>query len=273
MYRDLFAVCVVAAATPALASPLDLVIDPTQSSVDLTIEIDLGTLGGDTDSDSSSVSGSIQLALDDFDAPSRAILGDFDAQLDDDLQFDWVPAFLSTADATLTDAAVSDAIPGTPSAPAGIGAMNEVSFVGVPVSITGILDVSYNIFLFGSGMEVVDFSTLGDVVTDITGTVVVSGGIVTLSGSFPIESSQPLIVDGNELGTVIVTGTATLVARAPVPECRADLTNDGELDFFDVSAFLQGLSSNDLCSDYNADGAWDFFDVSAFLSDLGAGCP
>ncbi len=273
MNRALPIVCAAALASPVVASPLELVIDPAQSSVELTIEIDLGSLGGDTDSDSSSVSGTIQLALDDFAAPTRAILGDFDARLDDDLRFDWVPAFLSTANATLTNAAVTDAQPGVPLAPVGIGAMNGVAFTGVPVSITGILDVSYNIFLFGSGSETVDFSTLGDTLTDITGTVSVSAGVVTLSGSFPIEASQPLVVDGSELGTVFVTGMATLVASAPVPECRADLTNDGELDFFDVSAFLQGLSVNDLCSDYNVDGAWDFFDVSAFLSDLGAGCP
>lgn len=272
MNRALIAVCA-AATTPVLASPLDLVIDPAQSSVDLTIEIDLGTLGGDTDSDTSSVTGTIQLALDDFAAPTRAVLGDFDAQLVDDLQFDWVPAFLSTANATLTDAAVSDAAPGIALAPVTIGAMNEVTFPAVPVSITGILDVSYNIFIFGSGMETVDFSTLGDAETDITGSITVNAGVVTLSGSFPIEGSQPLIVDGSELGTVFVSGTATLVASAPAPDCRADLTNDGELDFFDVSAFLQGLTTNDLCSDYNVDGAWDFFDVSAFLSDLGAGCP
>ncbi|MGV6813736.1 MAG: S8 family serine peptidase [Phycisphaerales bacterium] len=52
--------------------------------------------------------------------------------------------------------------------------------------------------------------------------------------------------------------------------CNADLTGDGILDFFDVSAFLAGFAAGD---DYNNDGVTNFFDVSAFLSEFNAGCP
>lgn len=51
----------------------------------------------------------------------------------------------------------------------------------------------------------------------------------------------------------------------------ADLNGDGELDFFDVSLFLQLLAAEDPIADFNQDGSWDFFDVSAFLQALSAG--
>ncbi|MHA7811791.1 MAG: FG-GAP-like repeat-containing protein [Phycisphaerales bacterium] len=49
--------------------------------------------------------------------------------------------------------------------------------------------------------------------------------------------------------------------------CPADLNNDGELNFFDVSAFLADQP------DYNGDGEFNFFDVPAFIQDFNAGCP
>lgn len=55
--------------------------------------------------------------------------------------------------------------------------------------------------------------------------------------------------------------------------CPADLTGDGNLDFFDVSAFLSAFSNQDAAGDFNGDGSYDFFDVSAFLSAFSAGCP
>jgi FG-GAP repeat len=56
-------------------------------------------------------------------------------------------------------------------------------------------------------------------------------------------------------------------------QCRADLTGDGALDFFDVQSFLAAFAASDPAADWNADGAWDFFDLLAFLADFAAGCP
>jgi hypothetical protein len=55
--------------------------------------------------------------------------------------------------------------------------------------------------------------------------------------------------------------------------CPADLTGDGSLDFFDVSAFLAAYNAQDPAADFTGDGMFDFFDVSAFLSAFNAGCP
>lgn len=55
--------------------------------------------------------------------------------------------------------------------------------------------------------------------------------------------------------------------------CPADLNGDGNLDFFDVSAFLTAFNAMDAQADFNNDGNFDFFDVSAFLTSYNEGCP
>ena len=53
----------------------------------------------------------------------------------------------------------------------------------------------------------------------------------------------------------------------------ADLTGDGVLDFFDVSAFLTAFNNNEPIADFTNDGIYNFFDISFFLSTFNAGCP
>ncbi len=54
--------------------------------------------------------------------------------------------------------------------------------------------------------------------------------------------------------------------------CIADLTGDGVLNFFDVSAFLGAFAAQDPIADFTGDGIFNFFDVSAFLGAFAAGC-
>ncbi len=80
----------------------------------------------------------------------------------------------------------------------------------------------------------------------------------------------------NDLGVVEGDGTwdaVTLVVDEGAGACPADLTGDGELNFFDVSAFLNAYASSDPIADFTGDGLYDFFDVSAFLGAYNAGCP
>ncbi|HCT46662.1 MAG: hypothetical protein CMJ35_04635 [Phycisphaerae bacterium] len=51
----------------------------------------------------------------------------------------------------------------------------------------------------------------------------------------------------------------------------ADLTGDGNVDFFDVSAFLTAFNNQDPTADMDGDGAYTFFDVSSFLVLFSAG--
>jgi len=63
------------------------------------------------------------------------------------------------------------------------------------------------------------------------------------------------------------TNTITVI------ECVPDLTGDGQVNFFDVSAFLSAYNAMDPIADFNNDGIFNFFDVSAFLNAYNAGCP
>ncbi len=270
------AVCVLCLAGVVSAasaqSVLDFTIDPAQSSVDLIIEIDLGGLGGDTDTSTSSLSGLVQAAADDPEAASSLWLHDFFASMDSSLIYNWSLGFLSTADASLVGGTVEYANPGVILGPVPVVGGN-FDFPSVPVILGGVMTVNYDIFLFGSGSEVIDLSTLGPSGAPYSGSVASSNGVMTMTSSIQIAATQPLIVNGSVIGDVIVSGTATMVATADIPDCPADFTGDGVLDFFDISAFLTAFSAQDPAADMNGDGAWDFFDIATFLAAFGAGCP
>ncbi len=76
--------------------------------------------------------------------------------------------------------------------------------------------------------------------------------------------------DGAEDLIVVSGDDGKLRIHYGIPDadpCPADLNNDGELNFFDISAFLTDQP------DYNGDGEFNFFDVPAFIQDFNAGCP
>jgi hypothetical protein len=54
--------------------------------------------------------------------------------------------------------------------------------------------------------------------------------------------------------------------------CRADLTGDGLLDFFDFLEFQDAFAAGVPQADFTNDGEFDFFDFLAFQNALGAGC-
>ncbi|MEX0876842.1 MAG: S8 family serine peptidase [Phycisphaerales bacterium] len=63
--------------------------------------------------------------------------------------------------------------------------------------------------------------------------------------------------------------------EAPGGPCnQADLAEPfGELNFFDLSAFLSAFNAQEPAADINDDGVYNFFDVSSFLSTFTNGCP
>jgi hypothetical protein len=63
------------------------------------------------------------------------------------------------------------------------------------------------------------------------------------------------------------------IAVVPVVGCPGDINGDGELNFFDVSAFLSAFVAGDPAADFTGDGQFNFFDVSAFLTAFSEGCP
>ncbi len=60
---------------------------------------------------------------------------------------------------------------------------------------------------------------------------------------------------------------------ACITTCPADISGDGALDFFDISAFLTAYANMEPIADFNDDSVFDFFDISAFLTAYGEGCP
>lgn len=68
------------------------------------------------------------------------------------------------------------------------------------------------------------------------------------------------------LGSLFITPLPPVV-------CPADINGDGDLNFFDVSAFLNAFNSGQAVGDFNDDGDFNFFDVSAFLNAFSNGCP
>ncbi len=80
-----------------------------------------------------------------------------------------------------------------------------------------------------------------------------------------VETSDSELSTANN--SIADTNTITVL------ECVPDLTGDGQVNFFDVSAFLSAYNAMDPIADFNNDGVFNFFDVSAFLSAYNVGCP
>ncbi len=100
------------------------------------------------------------------------------------------------------------------------------------------------------------------------GAGVLQNGTLSLVGS----TGQPVVASGVMGGGFSLTSGFTPDAGGP-PPCPADLTGDGVLNFFDVSAFLGAYSAQLPQADFTGDGIYNFFDVSAFLGLYTAGCP
>lgn len=100
------------------------------------------------------------------------------------------------------------------------------------------------------------------------------GGDETLVYAAETPGDYLLIVSGATSVNNIQRYIASMIISALPPiECPADLTGDGLVNFFDVSAFLTAFSSMNPDADFNNDGMFNFFDVSAFLTAFNMGCP
>jgi len=80
---------------------------------------------------------------------------------------------------------------------------------------------------------------------------------------------------GNPLADVLPPHFGHLMEHsdATLEVCRADITGEGALDFFDVQGFLAAFAAQNAGADFTGDGVYDFFDVLSFLQSFAAGCP
>lgn len=85
------------------------------------------------------------------------------------------------------------------------------------------------------------------------------------------------IIDSRLDGNLIYTLTNFGMEIADLEDCglvcAADLTGDGNVNFFDISLFLTLYAAQDPSIDYDNSGTVDFFDVDAFLDLYAIGCP
>jgi len=270
-----FAAAISLASAPLLAAPSALAVDPAQSSINMEITLDIGTQV--VDSDSSPLSGYIEIDLDNLGAPGVITLHDLSIEIDEALNFNWSFGFLGSASASMEDTDGTGAgslflDPGTApiSAPVAAGVF---TIPQVPTRLEGLVSATYSILFVGDDSVVVDLSTLEPAFSDMPGTVVVVGDQVTVTTSIIFSGEQPLVDDtGAELGTIIFSGDATVVATGTYNSCEADITGDGSLDVFDVFAFLDLFNAGDPGADFTGDGSLDVFDVFAFLDAFNAGC-
>ncbi len=80
-----------------------------------------------------------------------------------------------------------------------------------------------------------------------------------------------------DTGTIARTFATGLDIQAMIPEsgllsCPADYDANGQLNFNDVSNFINLFNNQLVPGDTNGDGAFDYFDISQFISYYRAGC-
>lgn len=108
-----------------------------------------------------------------------------------------------------------------------------------------------------------------------SGTMLHNWYAVTRGGAF---EATYRVYFGDEAGVPLEgygAAEVTLNWISDAPTCPADLADPyGQLDFFDVQAFLSAFSQQLPPADLAApEGVFDFFDVQAFLNSYSAGCP
>lgn len=144
-------------------------------------------------------------------------------------------------------------------------------------------DVIYAVPLGAGQSSISALEQISAMINDDGGMSMVSpDGVMTIVSlaSEPLPSddgvSGPLVWESGAAGTnsVLMTVVANL-ARGPHSPCSAaDYAEPyGELNFFDVSAFLAAFLDGSGQADLVYDGEFNFFDVSAFLQLFAQGCP
>ncbi|MBL4808760.1 MAG: hypothetical protein JKY43_01715 [Phycisphaerales bacterium] len=141
--------------------------------------------------------------------------------------------------------------------------------------------IASDLFVSGIGFNAqfetgLDFAPGGTLYATIQGFDEVSPNVFVEISSH-LFMIDPVSGVGTDLGVIESNQTwdaVTLVIdEGAIVKCKADLTGDGTLDFFDISAFLTAFANQDPVADFTDDGAFDFFDISAFLTAFGNGCP
>jgi len=91
--------------------------------------------------------------------------------------------------------------------------------------------------------------------------------------TFGTDTASVIYAATPEMITINATLGMSIITNGAVSDCPADINGDGDLNFFDVSAFLSAFAAMEPVADFNDDGTHNFFDVSDFLGAFADGCP
>lgn len=151
-----------------------------------------------------------------------------------------------------------------PSNPAPVDAFGSVVLTGMTVHVQAMVQVGkLKPFMFAA-----DGEQTGDMPATITGGTF-GQPVVFQIPNLELDFSPDLGLGANN---PVISAQGSVTAQGPMP-CAADIIHDGQLDFFDVQAFLNAFASQTEPGDWNDDFFYDFFDVQAFLNDYATGCP
>lgn len=226
-----WAITVIAAASVA---DLRVPVDPASSYIRVEL-CALGSCGSDT----SPLTGYLEVALRPRRNPSELALRDFDVQATESLTIRISYGLLGRIDAVGTGLGAAHADPG-PHQPFVPITGGEYVFVGVPYMMRGLVDYTATGIVCGlmqgAGLPCSDRIDLAeqppDTADEISGTIELTGQDVRLAGKITI--TQPIDPDNPDLGTM--AGTIILSGSAALP-APGDLDEDGDVDLNDFAGF------------------------------------
>lgn len=265
------AMLVAALGSVASAQVANLGVDNTQSDVSAEICIAPPGLSTECDTDSSSLSGSLSVELDDYVNPGAITMDDFTLVVDHPMTYsmDW-GFFVGSLDIQISDVVVHYATPGIPTGPVAVDGNGNFDFPVLSATFTGTGAYQGHGPIIGSlvGSGSFNLADFGASDAAIAGTVSIANGIVTISGA------QTFANTGDVNGvTTTISGTATLLATGDVPNtCRVDLNNDGIVNTQDFLAYLNLFTASDPQADFNGDGIVNTLDFVVFLNEWTTGC-
>jgi hypothetical protein len=112
----------------------------------------------------------------------------------------------------------------------------------------------------GGPYEIVSYTIDGG------GATSVSGGAFELGGTIGQPDASETMLGGS---FELTGGFWATVSGIP---CLADFNGDGNLDIFDLFAFIDAFNNLDPSADLNNDSSLDIFDLFTFIAAFNAGC-
>lgn len=239
----------------AQAQTIPLTIDPTQSSIDVTIADAIS---------SSPLSGNVTLELTSDAATGTGQITNLDVVADEALNLNLFGGFAS-ASTSPGDATISLVTPGAPGALSAFG--NSFSQVNNLLSLDGDLAV-FDGFGFAGGNQTFDLSGVQFLPANFNDVNITQfGGLITINSSVTMTGTLNL-----GAGNLPATIQFNYVANGIVPEpvLLGDVNLDGSVNPGDISPFIIVLITGGFQTeaDCNQSGSVNFLDIFSFVDQL-----